>query len=113
MNLELLFFLLFFIIFFLIKQFQKQKVIPIIDLSKFNKYEINKLEKTLNNTGFFIIKNHGISKKLIDNIFEVSKKFFDLSEKEKLRVEMSVDYPYGYENSETLLKSYQKHLNLR
>lgn len=59
--------------------------IPVLDLSRFN--EGNALEQALfveglgnafRETGFVIIKNHGVSKTLVQDFYETSKAFFEL-----------------------------------
>ena len=82
-------------------------IIPTININDIhNVYEIKKLENTLKNTGFFLIKEHDIDHKLIEKVFEVSRNFFDLSDDVKNKVRMKPDYPYGYENAEILSQSY-------
>lgn len=67
--------------------------IPLIDISllKDNSGKI-KLAKQLReaciNHGFFYIKNHGISIELQKDLEQISKQFFNLSEEEKLGIEM-------------------------
>ncbi len=41
------------------------------------------------NVGFFYVKNHGISEVHLKNVFSISKAFFDLSEKEKMKIHMA------------------------
>jgi hypothetical protein len=38
------------------------------------------------NVGFFYVKNHGITKEMVDGVFEWGKKFFDLDFEEKMEV---------------------------
>ena len=66
-----------------------QNLIPIIDLSaatKNNQYnEIAfGIEKAIKNNGFFYVKNHGIDNYLIKDLFDLSKKFFDLPLESKM-----------------------------
>ncbi|ODV97465.1 hypothetical protein PACTADRAFT_66530 [Pachysolen tannophilus NRRL Y-2460] len=64
--------------------------LPIIDFSPFfsgkpeEKLETGKqMVKVLREVGFMYIINHGIEQKEIDDIFEWSKKFFELSDEQK------------------------------
>lgn len=67
-------------------------LIPIIDLNpllKENKYQevaLN-IEKSLTTTGCFYIKNYGINELLINEVFECSKQFFNLSLNTKLNLD--------------------------
>lgn len=66
--------------------------IPVIDLSSIDgdldsrKRLAAQIGAASENTGFFYIKNHGISEALIQNALSQAKRFFDqpLSEKEKI-----------------------------
>lgn len=85
--------------------------IPIIDISslvnksnsKFSE-EVNKMEtisqlkNACQDIGFFMIKNHGISNDIIDNIWSSSAEFFDqeLSYKNLFFSEDQERYPFGY-----------------
>lgn len=60
-----------------------QSAIPIIDISSLLSNDdvqtvANKIYQAATNTGFFYIKGHGISDKLIDQAFNVSEDFFAL-----------------------------------
>ena len=82
--------------------------IPIIDISSLtnNQFseEVNKTETikqikhACQNIGFFMIKNHGISNDIIDNIWSSSAEFFDqeLSYKNLFFSDDQDEYPYGY-----------------
>ena len=52
--------------------------------------------------GFFAITNHGVDAATIDDVWKASIEFFDLEAAIKKSVPMSRDYPYGYENYESL-----------
>ncbi|KTD71097.1 iron/ascorbate oxidoreductase family protein [Legionella steelei] len=68
--------------------------IPVIDVSAIRaaktKQELMELAEEFkyvySNIGFAYIKNHGISKELIDSIFEQAKLFHHLPEEEKLKI---------------------------
>ena len=55
-------------------------MIPTIEYEdlKTNKNISSKLEDTLNEVGFFIIKNHPISEKSIDKLFSITETLFNL-----------------------------------
>ena len=66
--------------------------VPTLDLSKFISgiYEERKafsddLGHSFNQTGFAIIKNHGLKKELTDELYKVIKAFFDLEDEKKIK----------------------------
>ncbi|KAF9615276.1 hypothetical protein IFM89_022603 [Coptis chinensis] len=65
----------------------KISVLNCIDLSS---PDVNKsvllLKQACLDSGFFYVINHGISEELMDNVFEESKSFFDLSLDEKMKL---------------------------
>ena len=64
-----------------------------------NKTEtINQIKHACQNIGFFMIKNHGIPKDIIDNMWLSSSNFFDqdLSYKNQFFSEDQEKYPFGY-----------------
>ena len=64
------------------------KSIPTIsfaDLLRKDKESINKLSIALETYGFFSIKDHGLSKELIDKCYKKSKEFFNLSTDTKIK----------------------------
>lgn len=58
---------------------------------------LEKLRETSRGLGFFYLKDHGIPAELIDDVRQLSKRFFALPEKDKLQIQM-VNSPYfrGY-----------------
>lgn len=65
---------------------------------------VNKINDACCRIGFFVIIGHGIKESIIDNVLYESKQFFDLSTEIKLQSKTSneIEYPYGYENNESL-----------
>ena len=71
------------------------RVIPVVDLSKFlqgstaqrNEF-VKELGKAFHNIGFVGVKGHGISQDLINDFYMSSKAFFGLPKKEKLEYEI-------------------------
>ena len=72
-----------------------ENLIPTIDISSIVNSEfdsersintINKIKKACINIGFFQVVGHGISKKKINNICKIGKKFFNSSEKNKKKL---------------------------
>ena len=71
------------------------KTIPTVDLSSFANLSDNKTEErkkaskalydASNELGFAYIKGHGLPPRLLENAFNISRKFFDLPEAEKLK----------------------------
>ncbi len=67
---------------------------PTIDLSRADPHEI---DRVCRDTGFLAIVGHGFPQTLMDDMWDVSRAFFDLSVDKKMRVAMpSTGYPYGY-----------------
>mmetsp|Transcript_16345 Transcript_16345/g.23848 ORF Transcript_16345/g.23848 Transcript_16345/m.23848 type:complete len:372 (-) Transcript_16345:817-1932(-) len=87
--------------------------IPIIDIevlvngSVKEKKEsvVQEIGKACEEIGFFAITNHGVDTDLIDATWDMTRKFFDLPIEEKMAVpSKEPEYPYGYEQSERLVK---------
>ncbi|CAN8277949.1 unnamed protein product [Cochlearia groenlandica] len=65
----------------------KESSLTYIDLTNSDLHQSAlSLKQTCLDCGFFYVINHGISKEVMDNAFEQSKKFFDLSLEEKMKV---------------------------
>ncbi len=67
--------------------------IPVLDWSRFSKGEdreefVADLSKACRDTGFFLLTNHGISKPLIDGIFQRADEFFSLPAAEKAELDI-------------------------
>ena len=88
--------------------------IPLIDLSQ--QFEnpdaefsiAEQIDLACRRNGFFAVRGHGIPESIIEHCWQVSLKFFALSEKEKLKVKMPfTGYPYGFAamEGETLSRS--------
>ena len=52
--------------------------------------------------GFFAVTKHGVDPEVVNGAWDESKNFFDLEPNIKGSVPMTNDYPYGYENYESL-----------
>mmetsp|Transcript_29277 Transcript_29277/g.61748 ORF Transcript_29277/g.61748 Transcript_29277/m.61748 type:complete len:181 (+) Transcript_29277:107-649(+) len=90
--------------------------IPIIDISplvhldeRSNDSENERLKSVVSQIssacetfGFFAVTNHGVDPQIIANAWDTSKDFFDLDPSIKGSVPMTSEYPYGYENHESL-----------
>ncbi|WP_339444942.1 2-oxoglutarate and iron-dependent oxygenase domain-containing protein, partial [Pseudomonas hunanensis] len=68
--------------------------IPVIDLAPSfsddaaqRKAVAWEIHKTARDTGFFYIKNHGVSQQLIDDQLELARTFFKLPAEEKMKVD--------------------------
>ena len=66
--------------------------VPTLDLSKFisgidkeRKAFSDDLGHSFNQTGFAIIKNHGLKKEITDELYKVIKTFFDLEDEKKIK----------------------------
>ena len=68
--------------------------------------ELDRVIKSIANAcqtvGFFAITNHGVDAAIIDAAWKASDDFFDLDSAIKQSVPMTGEYPYGYENYESL-----------
>lgn len=65
--------------------------LPILDLSRLHSDPQNflaELRHTAHSIGFFYVSNHGVPQNLIDQILELSRRFFALPETAKLEIEM-------------------------
>ncbi|KAI3879070.1 hypothetical protein MKW92_045962 [Papaver armeniacum] len=69
--------------------------VPIIDISRLTSNasieEMGKLKSALNSWGMFQAVGHGIPQNLLDDMYNISKKFFDLPVEEKQRYASSKD----------------------
>ena len=77
---------------------------PVFDLEKYFsrniKYKIKyakEVDEICRRSGFLAIRNHGIKKSIIKNIWSATESFFSLSIDEKNHSKVLFDgYPYGY-----------------
>ncbi|MER8587036.1 isopenicillin N synthase family oxygenase [Mesorhizobium sp. M1338] len=68
--------------------------IPLVDIAPLldgsNGYRVAKeIRWALSNTGFMYVKNHGIPQELVDSVFDVSRRFFDLPMSQKMELHVS------------------------
>ena len=65
----------------------------------------NSIGKACEEIGFFALQNHGVNETIIDQLWQSSRVFFDLPLEQKLKSKTlnETEYPYGYEQSETLV----------
>ena len=68
------------------------RTVPTLDISKFNSGEDNLVEEfsnslgtSFNQTGFAIIKNHGLTEEMTKNLYATIKSFFDLDDNKKIK----------------------------
>ena len=95
--------------------------IPIIDISALTaqnadreaKIEIaKKIGRACEEIGFFAIINHGVPRDVISAAWNDTRDFFDLPLREKMTVTPDgFEYPYGYENTESLSRGKAKKEN--
>lgn len=95
------------------KDSKMESAIPLIDLERSEGEEriqtiAQQIRSACQEIGFFAIVNHGVNVTAIQNAWDASRDFFDLSLEEKQRSasENSTKYPYGYEHSESLAVGY-------
>ena len=92
--------------------------IPLIDLQpQFENHAketeiVKQIGEACENNGFFAVRGHGISEKVIEHCWQVSHDFFALAAEEKQKVKMPfAGYPYGFARmeAETLSLSRGRH----
>jgi|Transcript_56509 isopenicillin N synthase-like dioxygenase len=93
-------------------QFVEVEEVPVLDLEDWHSGSAERRKKITEDmrfacekAGFFFVRNHRVPQSTIDNAFDCSKRYFDLSKEEKEKIPMSKDYPYGYECAEVLVRS--------
>lgn len=93
-------------------QFVEVDAIPVIDLKLWyegtpegRKKVADAMRDACENVGFFFIRNHGVPEHVVKDVFDASRRYFDLPVPEKKKISMAKDYPYGYENQERLVRS--------
>src|SRR3546814_8657258 len=77
--------------------------LPVLDLRRFERGSaeresfLSDLRAAARDVGFFYLTGHGIAQQRIDGVFGLARRFFELSEQEKLAIEM-VNSPHfrGY-----------------
>lgn len=67
---------------------------------------IRQISQACQSVGFFMVKHHGFPSSVIDQAWNVSRAFFDLPVETKLdfKTKNEAEYPYGYEQTEQLVK---------
>jgi isopenicillin N synthase-like dioxygenase len=80
-----------------------------VELKEEQQDVVNQIQQACRHVGFFMIKNHGFNQSIMDNAWKASHDFFSLSTEEKMmhKTTDEAEYPYGYEQSETLAKGKQ------
>jgi isopenicillin N synthase-like dioxygenase len=80
-----------------------------LSLTNEQKDVVDQVHQACHQVGFFMIKNHGFNQTVMKNAWKASKDFFAISEEEKLlhKTTNEAEYPYGYEQSESLAKGKQ------
>ena len=64
-----------------------------------------KMLYAMEEVGFMVLTNHGISKQIMDDVWDRTRDFFDSPLENKESVQMTKDYIYGYSADEILSKS--------
>ncbi|KAL4178645.1 hypothetical protein AMTRI_Chr13g116110 [Amborella trichopoda] len=88
----------------------KTLIFPIIDLSSPDRVATSRLiRQACVDSGFFYLINHGIDEDMFEQVFDQSKKFFQLSIQEKLELSRNKDHrgytPLYVETLDTSIKS--------
>lgn len=86
--------------------------VPVIDLSGWYSGDEIRRRKVVQEVfyacekiGFFAISGHRIEDKVVSQVWDRSREYFDKPLDYKLKVSMSKEYPYGYEHQEILHQS--------
>lgn len=82
-------------------------VIPLIDLESASEEQVaQQIRTACEQIGFFAIQNHRVKDTTVQRAWDSSRDFFDLAleEKKKQMSENTTEYPYGYEQSESLTR---------
>lgn len=68
------------------------------------------IDEACRTIGFLAITGHGVSQPAMDDMWSVTREYFDKESEEKKEITMTEDYPYGYSGfaEETLAKGYGK-----
>ncbi|WP_170381953.1 isopenicillin N synthase family dioxygenase [Ruegeria atlantica] len=77
--------------------------LPVIDIAPLldgsDKQQVAKeIRWALSNAGFMYVKNHGITQSFVDQVFDVTRRFFDLPMEDKMKLHVS--------NSDVALRGY-------
>ncbi|WP_170327643.1 isopenicillin N synthase family dioxygenase [Ruegeria arenilitoris] len=77
--------------------------LPVIDIAPLldgsDKHKVAKeIRWALSNAGFMYVKNHGIAQDFVDQVFDVTRRFFDLPMEDKMKLHVS--------NSDVALRGY-------
>lgn len=70
---------------------------------------VDQIHQACRTVGFFLIQNHGFDQSVMENAWKASRDFFSVSTEEKMmhKTTNEAEYPYGYEQSETLARGKQ------
>jgi isopenicillin N synthase-like dioxygenase len=94
-------------------------VVPMIDLAPWttlknstndSKMEVvRQIHEACQSVGFFLVTNHGLDSQFLQGGWKATQEFFELPGKEKLKHKTTneAEYPYGFEQSEKLVKGKQ------
>eukprot|EP01083_Nonionella_stella_P023790 65792_1 len=66
------------------------------------KIEEDKMLHAMENIGFMVITDHGIDKRILDDMWNVTQAFFNSSYENKHAIMQDDNYMYGYEDDEAL-----------
>lgn len=86
----------------------KEHAIPIISFRNINesleaRNKISsQIDDALKTVGFFVLKDHPINVKTLEETQKITLEYFAFPVEEKKKIPMSPDYPYGFSKSETL-----------
>jgi isopenicillin N synthase-like dioxygenase len=75
-------------------------------LTKQQQQVVHDIHRACREVGFFMIRNHQFNTTVMENAWTASREFFEMDSKEKLlhKTNNESEYPYGYEQTETLVK---------
>ncbi|MFT7687831.1 MAG: isopenicillin N synthase-like dioxygenase [Candidatus Azotimanducaceae bacterium] len=75
--------------------------VPLIDLAEAegSKFDFSPMDEACRQHGFFLLKNHGMDHE-IEEMWKLSKQFFDLPASDKRKISRDKDSPLGYYDRE-------------
>lgn len=79
--------------------------VPLIDFTTLadgsvSEQAVREIAQACRDWGFFQIVNHGVSERLIENVWRHTRQFFDLPAGDKMSILRSRDNPWGFYNNE-------------
>ncbi len=71
-------------------------MLPILDLTQDRNTLVHQLGEAFERTGFIVVTRHGVPSRVMTEMWDISRAFFNIQAEYKAEVSMMPDYPYGY-----------------